>query len=61
MKNRVDIRIDQELKDFIAFYAKANHTTISRILIDYIVTLKKKYTKDLAIPNLPSESTGRDA
>ena len=52
MKTRIDIRIDPELKDFLVLYAKTNHTTISRILIDYIVQLKKKHAKDLPVQNL---------
>ena len=48
MKTRIDIRIDKDLKDFLQRYAEANHSTISRILIDYIVRLKKNHAPLLA-------------
>ena len=57
MKTRIDLRIDTELKEFLQTYAKVNHTTVSRILIDYIVRLKKRYAKDLSISNLPNDKT----
>ena len=57
MKTRIDLRIDTELKEFLQVYAKTNHTTVSRILIDYIVRLKKRHAKDLSVSHLPNDET----
>jgi len=61
MKVRFDMRIDKELRDFLHAYARANHTTASRILTDYIVGLKKRHAKDLLVADLPNDQTTSDA
>ena len=61
MKVRFDMRIDKELREFLHAYAKANHTTASRILTDYIVGLKKRHAKDLSVPDLSNDQTTPDA
>ena len=61
MKVRFDMRIDKELREFLHAYAKANHTTASRILTDYIVGLKKRHAKDLSVPDIPNERTEKNA
>jgi uncharacterized protein (DUF1778 family) len=57
VKTRIDIRIDKDLKDFLERYAKENHTTITQILIRYIVGLNKRYGHDLSVPNLSDSET----
>ena len=60
MKTRIDLRIDVDLKDFMQSYAKHNHTTVSRILIDYMVRLKKRRGKSVSVPHLSDEETTSD-
>lgn len=36
------IRIEEDLRQFITDYATANYTTVSHLLIQYIVSLKQK-------------------
>ena len=36
------IRIEEDLRQFITDYANANYTTVSHLLIQYIVSLKQK-------------------
>ena len=55
------IFIDKELREFLHAYAKANHTTASRILTDYIVGLKKRHAKDLSVSDLSNDPTTSDA
>jgi chromosome condensin MukBEF complex kleisin-like MukF subunit len=61
MKTVVNFRIDKELKDFLARYAQSKHSTISRILTDYIVRLKKNHAKDIAVQDLSDNSPKTDA
>lgn len=61
MKTRIDIRIDAELKGFLQHYAGANHTTITQILTQYIVGLKKRHGNDLSVSNLSDKRTNKDA
>ena len=56
----MEIRLDSELKDFLHAFALANHTTASRVLIDYIVGLKKRHAKDLSISDLPDPQPKRN-
>jgi uncharacterized protein (DUF1778 family) len=60
MKTRIDLRVDKDLKDFIQAYARDNHTTVSHILIDYMVRLKKRHAKSLSVPNLSDAETTSD-
>ena len=61
MKTVINFRVDKELKNFLHRYAKANHSTISRILTDYIVRLKKNHAKNLEVSDIPNERTEKNA
>ena len=42
MKRFLTIRIDEELYDFLKRYAKQNHTTLTGLITQYAVRLRKR-------------------
>lgn len=41
-KDRLNLQIDKDLKDFGQDYAKRHQTTLTQLFKDYLVALKKK-------------------
>ena len=45
--DRIDIRIEKELKDFVMIYASLNHTTVSKLFVDFIIGLRINHTSEI--------------
>ncbi len=53
MKRFLTIRIDEELYDFLKRYAKQNHTTLTGLITQYAVRLRKQArTENAAAKNV---------
>jgi hypothetical protein len=44
-KTQICIKIDQELLDFVKQYAKENYTTLTAVVIQQLVKLKKEHER----------------
>jgi hypothetical protein len=42
-KTQICIKIDQELLEFVKQYAKENYTTLTAVVVQQLVKLKKEY------------------
>lgn len=41
-KDRLNLQVDEELKKWAQTYAKENHTSLTQIITDFFITLKKE-------------------
>ncbi len=41
-KTRLNLRLDHDLVDFVKVYAQENRTTVSEMMTQFILTLKRK-------------------
>jgi hypothetical protein len=61
MNSRLEIRLDKDLHEFLKRYAKANHKSVTQVLVDYAINLRKRHGKNFSVQDLSSEGTGENA
>lgn len=60
MKTTLNLRIDVDLKQFLVGYAKVNRMSITQVITQHLLNLKRHHAKDLQISNLSDESTTKN-
>lgn len=59
--SRLEIRIDKDLHDFVKRYASSRHKSVTQVVRDYFVQLRRKHGKDPQIQDLSDQRTDKNA